>query len=149
MKHILLLATLASLSSFALATKHAPLPEKLLQAQTAYIDNRTGIAVALDRTYGELSKWGHFKLVDHAQEADVVFLLTAKQYASDYTITGGGSIGGIQQPLTARGRPVIYLAVIDTTTGQSLWSDARARSYHNAARGLVEELRKRFQELRK
>jgi hypothetical protein len=33
-------------------TKHAPLPEQILQAKTVYIDNQSGLATLGDRAYG-------------------------------------------------------------------------------------------------
>ena len=74
-----------SFSSSALAkTKHAPLPQQILQAKTVYIDNQSGLAYIGDRAYDEVSKWGRFKIVNPAKDADVVFLLSAAEYASGY-----------------------------------------------------------------
>jgi hypothetical protein len=69
---------LSALSPSAVGrTKHVPLPDQILQAKTAYIDNRSGFASLGDKAYDELSKWGRFKIVKSAKEADLVFLLSA------------------------------------------------------------------------
>jgi hypothetical protein len=98
-RNMLFLSGLCILSfshSVLAKTKHAPLPDQILQAKTAYIDNRSGFAAFGDRAYDELSKWGCFKLVKSSKEADLVFLLSADEYVTGYrTDTSGTTTGTV------------------------------------------------------
>ena len=157
-----------SFSSSALAkTKHAPLPQQILQAKTVYIDNQSGLAYIGDRAYDEVSKWGRFKIVNPAKDADVVFLLSAAEYVSGYrtdtdsttrgTVDDSGNVQ-LNTDSTARTRAqtsgVTFLTVLNPKNGAALWSNQKtwgsglvglafARS---ATRSLVKELRKRIEE---
>src|SRR5277367_4966873 len=57
--------------------KLAPLPASVIAAKTVYIDNQTGHAEIADRAYDALSKWGRFKILKDAKDADLVFRFTA------------------------------------------------------------------------
>jgi hypothetical protein len=161
-----------SFSSSALAnTKHAPLPGQILQAKTAYIDNRSGFAAFGDRAYDELSKWGRFKIVKSAQEADLIFLLSADEYVTGYrtdtsgtttgTVDNGGNVrldGDSTSRTHAQTGGTTYLTLIDPNTGKSLWADQEVWGgahpvtlmgftfAKSATRLLVRELRKRIEE---
>jgi len=128
-----------SFSSSALAkTKHAPLPQQVLQAKTVYIDNQSGLAYIGDRAYDEVSKWGRFKIVNSAKDADVVFLLTAAEYVSGYrtdtdsttrgTVDDSGNVQ-LNSDSTARTRAqtsgVTFLTVLDPKNGVALWSNRK------------------------
>jgi hypothetical protein len=58
----------------ALAQERAPLPAKLLAAQTVYLSNESDLK-AFDRFYSELRKWGRFKVVPSKDEADLIAVL--------------------------------------------------------------------------
>jgi hypothetical protein len=75
-------------------TKHAPLPEQILEAKTVYIDNRSGLAYIGDRAFDEMSKWGRFKIIKSAKDADVVILFSAKEYVRGYRTTSTGTSQG-------------------------------------------------------
>jgi hypothetical protein len=140
-------------------TKHAPLPEQVLQAKTVYIDNQSGLAALGDRAYDELSKWGRFKIVSSAKDSDLVLLLSARAYVTGYnTYTRGtaqgsedssGNIqlsGNSQSQTHAQVARITYMTAIDPKTGNALWSDQKAwgnlyTGFHSATRGLVKELR--------
>lgn len=150
-------------------TKHAPLPEQILQAKAAYIDNQTGFAELGDRAYDEVSKWGRFKIVKSAKDADVVFLLSAQEYAAGYrTSTTGTSQGTMDDTgnvalshdstshTTAQMSGITFLTVLDPKSGKTLWSDAKSWGRgitwmglnfgKSATRSLVKELRERVEE---
>jgi len=151
-------------------TKHAPLPDQVLQAKTLYIDNQSGVADIGDKAYDEVTKWGRFKIVSTAKDADVVLLLSAGAYVSGYNTRSTGTADGgsvdIQSHTTAEVGQTTYLTVIDPRTGTALWADQRsngggrgnggatgvltsilaAHAAANAVRGLVKELRERIDE---
>lgn len=145
-------------------TKHAPLPEQILQAKTVYIDNQSGLSSLGDRAYDELSKWSRFKIVSNAKDADLVLLISAHAYVSGYhtsttstahgTEDDSGNIqmsGNSQSETSPNVTRVTYLTAIDPKTGDSLWSDQKVwgnlyTGFRSATRSLVKELRKRVEE---
>jgi len=169
---ILSAVCILSFCSSALAnTKHAPLPDQILQAKTVYIDNRAGFAAFGDRAYDELSKWGRFKIVKSAKEADLVFLLSADEYVTGYrTDTSGTTTGTVDNSgnvrlegdstsrTHAQTGGTTYLTLIDPNTGKSLWADQEVWGgghpvtwmgftfAKSATRLLVRKLRKRIEE---
>lgn len=151
-------------SSVLGSTKHAPLPEEVLRAKTVYIDNQSGVASLGDRAYDELSKWGRFKIVSSAKDADLVLLISAHAYVSGYntntTGTTQGTVdanGNVQLSSNSQSRTdaevtrVTYMTAIDPKTGSALWSDQKLwgnlyTGFRSATRSLVKELRKRVEE---
>jgi hypothetical protein len=135
--------------------KHLPLPPQIMTAKTVYIDNQSGISRLGDRCYTEIQKWGRFQVVQDRNQADLIFLLSAREYNGGYVTTGGqttstvntsgninatsygdqttgtinssGTINSTTSPTYTQ--PVIigytYLTVIDPKTGDNLWSDSK------------------------
>jgi hypothetical protein len=144
--------------------KHAPLSPKLLSARTVYLDNRTGYEKFSDRAYDELQKWGRFRVVDSAKNADLIFLLSASVYHGGYftsgtsrhtgTVDDDGNVN-LKGTSESRSTPIsvgyTHLYVIDPQSGDSLWSDTKRwgsliTGYHSATRGLIKELRERIEQ---
>jgi hypothetical protein len=168
MKHRLMLSAAAIvLLVTASYAKHEkmPLPEPIMIAKTIYIDNQSGMANLGDKAYDEVRKWGRFQIVDSADKADVVLLLSAKEYVSGYTsgsyhntnatVDSYGNVNG-QTYGSGTSQAVYsgttYLTIVDPKTGARLWSDAREWGrWRSATRGLIKELRDRMhqQESRK
>jgi len=160
---IFIVVLASSASAFANERKHPPLPSKVMTAKTVYLDNRTGYAKFSDRAYDELQKWGRFRVVDSAKDADLVFLLSASLYDGGYvtsgtshqhgTISDYGSldISGTSESTSYPVRVgVTHLYVIDPKTGESLWSDTKRwgnlfTGFRSATRSLIRELRKRVE----
>jgi hypothetical protein len=160
------------LSSFLLCVapayaKHAkmPLPQQVTTAKTIYIDNRSGIANIGDRAYDELQKWARFQIVDSAEKADLVLLISASQYVSGYssvsnhnttgTIDDAGNLNAQTYGHSTSDAIVsgtTYVTVLDPKTGTALWSDARPWGKcvfavcKSATRGIIKELRYRVDE---
>jgi hypothetical protein len=152
-----------SASAVAKERKYPPLPSKVITAKTVYLDNRTGYAKFSDRAYGELEKWGRFRVVDSPKDADLVFLLSASVYDGGYvtrgtsqqhgTISEYGSvdISGTTESTSSPVRlGVTHLYVIDPKTGESLWSDTKRwgnlfTGFRSATRSLIKELRNRIE----
>ena len=88
---VLLLAT----SAFA-EPIHAPLPAEAYTAKSIAIVNHTGTQKVLDKAYEGLMKWGRFKVVQNADDADMVLVIdvdresrgaTASTYGNNTTVT--------------------------------------------------------------
>lgn len=136
--------------------KHLPLPPQIAKATTVYIDNQTGVAEPGDRCYTEIEKWGRFKVVQNPKGADLVLLLSIKEYTGGYVTGSSTSTINIPGPVstttqTSRTRPVTvghtYLTVIDPKTGENLWGNSRQwRKHHSATKDLVDDLIKRINE---
>ncbi|SRR5260370_6562013 len=162
-KIAVLFAFVVCLSAHA-NTKHAPLPEQVLKAKTVYVDNQSGLASLGDKAYDELSKWGRFKIVMSAKDADLVLLISAHAYVTGYSTTTTGTAEGNTDAsgntrITGRSESqtspdiarITYMTAIDPKTGTALWSDQKLwgnlyTGFRSATRSLVKELRKRVEE---
>lgn len=145
-------------------TKHAPLPEQILKARTVFIDNQSGLAALGDKAYDELSKWGRFKIVTSAKDADLVLLISAQAYVTGYSTSTTGTAhattdpsgstqvnGSSESQTNAQVARVTYMTAIDPKTGDALWADQKMwgnlySGFRSATRSLVKELRKRVEE---
>lgn len=143
-------------------SKHAPLPQKVINAKTVYIDNRSGYANIADKAYDELQKWGRFRIIGDVKDADLVLLFSASSYHGGYTSTATvfsntNEYSGNTQTtgtVTSNTAPQIisetHLTLIDPKTGESIWSDSREWGrFRSATRGLLKDLRKRMTEQEK
>jgi hypothetical protein len=128
------------------------------------LDNKTGYEVFADRAYDELEKWGRFRVVQSAKDADLVVLLSASLYHGGYVTSGTSQQHGtvdndgnvnIYGSTQSTSVPVrvgyTHLYVIDPTNGESLWSDTKRwgnlfTGFHSATRSLIRELRERIEE---
>src|SRR5271165_3250917 len=77
LRNTVALALVLVVSPIYAKDKHAPLPASVLAAKTVYIDNQTGHSEITDRAYDALSKWGRFKILKDAKDADLVLQFTA------------------------------------------------------------------------
>ncbi len=155
---VIIMTTLLMAPGFAKHEK-MPLPPGVMTAKTIYIDNRSGVADLGDKAYDELRKWGRFQIVDSAEKADLVLLLSAKSYVSGYssgsyhnTNASVDSNGNVTAQTYGNGSTsavysgTTYITIVDPKGGASLWSDARAWGrWKSATRGLVKELRERME----
>jgi hypothetical protein len=146
----------------ALAKNKVPLPTQILVAKTVYIDNQSGYGAIGDQVSDELKKWGRFKIVGDWKEADLVLLLTPRDYNRGYVNAGGGQTGRADETgnINTTANPIyttpgagsyIFFTVIDPKTGTYLWGDSKKwdnpfSGSHSTARGLVQEFRKRVGE---
>jgi len=60
--------------------KHLPLPPQVMTAKTVYIDNQSGFAKMGDKCNEEIQKWGRFQVVQNRKQADLILLLSAREY---------------------------------------------------------------------
>lgn len=141
-------------------TKHAPLPDLVIQAKTVYIVNLAGNAAFRDKAYDEITKWGRYKVVSKREDADLIFVLSAREYTTTMvtnsnttgTVDGSGNVNlQGQSQTTAVEHGTTFLTVADPKSGDELWSDSKAwgsllTGFHSATRSLIENLRKRIDE---
>jgi hypothetical protein len=133
--------------------KKSPLqriPAKILVAKSVYLDNETGFAAVGNDTLRELNKWGRFKVVGRADEAQLVFVLSTEEFnGDDFSGPDGrfdpGALHLPRKPLNA------FLTVIDQATGNRLWIDSRPwggllTGANSAGRRLIARLRKRIEQ---
>jgi len=156
------MSVLLMLAAFPAFAKHEkmPLPQQVMTAKTVYIDNQSGHADLGDKAYDEMKKWARYQIVDSADKADMVLLLSAKEYIGGYTSsTYGNTTGSVdtngnvnaQTYGSGSSRAVVtgttFITLIDTNGGASLWADAKPWGrWKSATRGLVKELRDRVKD---
>ncbi len=124
---------------FAKKTERPPLPQKIMQASSVYVDCvcPRALAVAREKALEQLQSWGRFQLVESARGADLIFLFSGNPYLGDYLTRDG--------PDT---RPVFIestiMTVIDANTGGALWTDSRrwgSWRVAGATKDLIEEFK--------
>jgi hypothetical protein len=151
----------------ALANKKAAaLPPSLLAARTIYIDNQTTDGGLRNNAYLGLAKWGHLQVVDSADKADMVLILTGSAYvkpvssarpmaapptpgsASTAASAGAAANGSALLPNGYEAAPDGFtrLTLIDGKTGATVWSDlSKTNNAQNAAH-IVDGLREAFEQ---
>jgi hypothetical protein len=105
----------------------------VIAAKTVYIDNQTGASTITDKAYEALSKWGRYKIVKDAKDADLVLRFTAD--------TGGRPTppgNNIDQSPTP-----IVLSVRDQTN--ELWSITKNQPFHSQTTLDIDEFKKRVE----
>jgi hypothetical protein len=152
---VVVLAVTSLITNGTAKDKHLPLPPQVMTAKTVYIDNQSGVAKLGDRCYSEIQKWGRFQVVQDRKQADLILLLSAREYNRGYVTSGGGTTGTVDSSgtinTTTTGNqtsgtiyssgtintttnptythPVTvnytYMTVIDPKTGDNLWSDSK------------------------
>lgn len=110
---------------FAAEDSYAPLPEKLIAAQTAFLENGTGEQKFADNVFKQLQQWARWRIVASRTEADIVISLDHK----------------------SRLHNDFFLRIVDRESGEPLWTgkrDVAIGSYGGVAKALVSDLRKRL-----
>jgi len=126
-------------SIWAKTHEQPPFPEKILEANTVYLDCdcRKEMTESVKSALPEVLSWGRFQVVQDREDADLIFLFSTHDYLGDYFTRDGPD---------KRPPYVDYtiLTVIDGRTGEGLWTDNRRWGYmlvSKASRDLVQELR--------
>ena len=115
------------------ADKYPPLPASVTAAKTVFIDNQTGSSQVTDKAYEALTKWGRYKIVNDAKDADLVLRFTAD--------TGGRPTppgNNIDQSPTP-----IVLSVRDQTA--ELWNVSKNKPFHSQTTLDLDEFKKRVE----
>jgi hypothetical protein len=133
--------------------KRSSLPSKVLSANTVFVDNQTTSAELLNTAYTELSKWGRLQVVDTAQKADIVLRLSNGNYVK---FVPGRENPAVADPKLAKQSFVgvdeavppgsTRISVVDSKTGNSVWSDIRKTDNPKAATHMLDGLRDAFEQ---
>jgi|HubBroStandDraft_4_1064222.scaffolds.fasta_scaffold413445_1 hypothetical protein len=132
------LAILFVVSPIHAKDDNPPLPPSVMAAKTVYIDNQTGDAAITDRANDALSKWGRFKILNNAKDADLVLRFTADT---------GGRPAPPHNDLDKSPTPV-RLSVLDQTNVE-LWFASKNKPFHSQTQLDIEEFKKRIEEQEK
>src|SRR6202040_1317955 len=125
MRKIVLLLLLCTLPVLAKNLK-APLPEKLFQAKTVYIDNRSGQSDILDKGYTALKEWNRYEIIQDKAKAEIVFVFTvSSETRGSYTTGNVNDDGAVQTTTTPTRVGYTTMTVLDPINGQILFSDTR------------------------
>jgi len=129
----LLLALLVSVSSSSAQKQLAHSP-RILNAKTVFFLNTTGSDAVGSEALAQLKKWGKYKIVSERSQADLILLLSADPYHGGDVLLASGQTGTIHDdgrittdsvPNYSKAVPTrdAYLSVIDSHSGENLWSD--------------------------
>lgn len=139
----------------AVAQKQLAQSPRILSAKTVYFNNQTGSDEVGKNALAQLKKWGKFQLVSDRKQADLIFLLSADPYKGGNIIFASGQTGTTENghvtedpvPNYNKQSPTryAYLTVIDTKTGDNLWSDKHVwggllTGFNSVGERLVKEL---------
>lgn len=131
-------------STLAKKTGRAPLPEKIMRANSVYVDCvcPMALAVALDTALQQLQSWGRFQISQQRRHTDLILLFSGNPYLGDYITRDGADT-----------RPVVIdftiMTVIDPDTGQTLWTDSRrwgGLRTRGATKDLIQEFRRQMED---
>jgi hypothetical protein len=108
---------------------------RIQSAKSVCFEDKTGVDAVGNKALAELKKWGRFQIIRDPKQADLILILSVDPYKGGFTITAGGQTGTVDEngqieedrvPNYNRQAPVryAYLTVIDTKTGDPLWSES-------------------------
>jgi outer membrane protein assembly factor BamB len=101
----------------------APIPARVMQAKTVFVENQSGYDRARDEFADELGKWNRLHIVYNKAGADLVVILTA-----------------------LNSQRTTQIAFVDPTTGDKIWTNSMTWSDRGAVRDLLGDLRQRIEQ---
>ena len=101
----------------------APIPARVVQAKTVFVENQSGYDRARDEFADELGKWNRLHIVYNKAGADLVVILTA-----------------------LNAQRTTQIAFVDPTTGDKIWTNSMAWSDRGAVRDLLGDLKQRIEQ---
>src|SRR6476660_1056784 len=132
-------------------SQHAPLPAKVLQGKTIYIQNDSGWAQMGDKAYSALKAWGKYQIVQEKGKADLILVLGVSSTQTEGTDhkwvnlhnsqTGAWTSGSVPVASTDTVQ-FSEIKLIDPATGDAMWADRREWSRkRSATEVLIQSLR--------
>jgi hypothetical protein len=100
----------------------APIPAKVMQAKTVFVENESGYDRARDEFADELGKWNRLHIVYNKTGADLLAILTVQN-----------------------GYRTTQIAFVDPATGDRIWTNSMAWSDRGAVRDLLGDLKQRIE----
>jgi hypothetical protein len=121
-----------------------PLPAKIMQASSVYVDCvcPRALGVARETALQQLQSWGRFQISPNRRETDLVFLFSGNPYLGDYITRDGPDKRNVAIEFT-------IMTVIDPNTGKSLWTDSRrwgSWRVSGATKDLIDDLRQQMED---
>jgi hypothetical protein len=101
--------------------KLAPIPAKVMQAKTVFVENQSGYDRARDEFADEVGKWNRLHIVYDKAGADLVVILSALNL-----------------------QRTTQIAFVDPATGDKIWTNSMAWSDRGAVRDLLGDLKQRI-----
>jgi hypothetical protein len=105
-----------------------PLPARVLQAKTVFVDNQSGYVRARDEFADELGKWRRLRIVYSKANADLLVILTTQKT----------QLSGATQ-----------IVFVDPQSGENIWTNSMVWSEQGAVRDLIMDLRQRIEKQEK
>jgi hypothetical protein len=98
-----------------------PIPEALLNAKTAIVENSGAEAKDFARFCEVLKEWGRFEIVQNRAKADIVITLSAGVENRNIQMpnAGGGMAGGV----VSQDVLINYIHIANLADNAPLWSD--------------------------
>jgi hypothetical protein len=130
--------------ALAKKTERPPLPAKIMQANSVYIDCvcPRALAVAQETALQQVRGWGRFQISQDRRQTDLVILFSGNPYLGDYISRDGPD----KRPVAIEST---IMTVIDPITGQGLWTDSRrwgSWRISGATKDLIDELREQMED---
>jgi hypothetical protein len=118
----LIAALVLTIGASAMQQTVAPIPAKVIQAKTVFVENQSGHDRARDEFTDELGKWNRLHIVYHKNVADLVVILTA-----------------------VNAQRTTQLTFVDPKTGGKIWTNSMEWSDQGAVRDLLTDLKQRIE----
>lgn len=147
-------------SSVCTLAKHrevqpAPLPVKVIEAKTIFIQNDSGHADIADKAYQALKTWGRYQIVDSSAKADLILILATRtgqrstpEHSSVSTYNAGSgtwTYGSVDSPGTQISK-FTHVELVDPVTHDTEWTDQRSWGRKSATQELIKALRQRVED---
>lgn len=125
--------------------ERAPLPKKLTDAKSVYIDNKSNRADIGDAAYKEIKKLTRYTVVDAPETADVIFQLT--YYEDPVETPVMGIISGSTVILPKERGCSVTLKILDAKDKDrnQIWGNTKPCGRHGATEDIFKDLRSRLQ----
>jgi serine/threonine protein kinase len=133
--------------------KYAPLPEKVINARTIFYINDTSSSRFGDNLYQELEKWNRWEVVTDKKNADLILVLSQRDYIEGTIATANTTTSGHATYATGTSAPIKssswHIFLIDPTSGETVWVSNHTggrlwQSWGSVARSLLSDIQKRM-----
>src|ERR1700730_18515593 len=134
--------------------KYAPLPEKVVNAKTVFYINDTTSSRFGDDLYQELRKWNRWQVVTDKKKADLILVLSQRDYIEGTIATATATTSGNTAYATGTGAPIKtsswHIFLINPVNGHTVWISSHTmggrlwQSWGSVASSLLSDIQKRM-----